>query len=84
MSKIHGKVYLGTYVEASDKKWIKHNKITHVLVCASEIKPFFANSKKLHYKVMPMIVVDTFNPIPYFDEAADFISQCQKDKSCKG
>lgn len=84
MSRIHGKVYLGTYVEASDKKWISEHKITHILITAQEIEPFFENSKKLHYKKMPMMLVDTFNPIPCFDEAADHISLCQKDKECKG
>lgn len=84
MSRIHGKVYLGTYVEASDKNWIKEHKITHILITAQEIDPHFEQQKKLHYKKMSMMLVDTFNPIPCFDEAADHMNLCQKDKECKG
>ena len=84
MSKIHGKLYLGTYVEACDKKWLKEHRITHILICATEISPHFENGKKYNYKKLPMIVVETFDPIPCFDEAADWILDLQENKKCKG
>lgn len=84
MSRVHGKIFLGTYVEASDKTFLKTNRITHILICATEIQAFFENNKKYNYKKFPMIVVDNFNPFPYFDEAADYIKDCQENKKCKG
>ena len=84
MSRVHGKLFLGTYVEACDKKWLKENRITHILITATEISPAFENGRKYNYKKFPMMMVETFDPFPYFDEAADYIRDCQENKKCKG
>jgi hypothetical protein len=82
MSKIHEKVHLGTHEHAEDRKWLKENKITHILVASTE--NICCLPKKYNYKKYDMFLVNTFDPTPFFDEGADYLKECQDNEKCKG
>jgi hypothetical protein len=82
MSKIHEKIHLGTYEHAEDRKWLKENKITHILIASTENLPCFP--KKYNYKKYDMFLVATFDPAPFLDQGADYLKECQDNEKCKG
>jgi hypothetical protein len=82
MSKIHEKVHLGTYEHGENRKWLKENQITHILVASAE--NICCLPKKYKYKKYDMFLVNTFDPTPFFDEGADYLKECQDNEKCKG
>jgi hypothetical protein len=73
MSKIFENLYLGSWKEASNRQWLKRNKITHVLCAAAELTKAFPS--EFTYKHIFGRDVPGFNLYRYFDEIADFIHE---------
>lgn len=70
MSKISNKLYVGTWVEARSRHFLKKHKISHVLVAAPEVDQFY--KEKYIYKSMPLLLVDNFEILPWLEPAAEF------------
>ena len=77
MSRIYSNIWLSGWEEAADKKWLKENKITHILVAAAELEPEFP--KKFIYKHLPLVLKYNFDLFPYQDSAADWILKAMEE-----
>jgi Predicted protein-tyrosine phosphatase len=72
MSKILDNLYLSSVAEARNPKYIKNNKITHVLIAAKGLKQYFNSItyKQLNIADNPITMISH-----YFAEALKFIDE---------
>lgn len=73
MSRILPNLYLGSWDQARDFKWLVNNKITHILNTAGELENLF--TPKFVYKHTPCRDINGYCIRIYFDEMADFIHE---------
>jgi len=71
MSKIFERLYIGGWREAADIKWLKKNKITHILCAANDLQPAF--TQRFTNKHLPLTMQENFNALPHLDDGANFI-----------
>ena len=77
MSQIQEGLFLGTWENAKDKQFLNSNNISHIIITAPAVQRFFPLD--FNYKTLPLLDTDKFDPYPFFDQAADYITQAQKD-----
>ena len=73
MSRINDHLLIGDYKDCQDYKFLKQNKITHILCAAGELEAAFPN--EFTYKMIRGSDCPKFDLAKHFDEAADFIKK---------
>ncbi len=71
INKITDKIYLGSEEGSSDKKLLKEYKVTHILVCGSELKKRFKG--EFVYEKYELEDRADENILKFFENAFDFI-----------
>ena len=51
MTQIFQKLFIGTWVEARSRAFLKKNRISHILITAPEVEKYYDG--KYNYKVIP-------------------------------
>ena len=79
-SQVFNWLFLGTFSNACDKEELRRLKIKYVLNCAIECKnqTLPKHIKELHLKIRD---IPTFDIIPFFQQANEFINQARADGS---
>ena len=71
MSRIVDGLFLGSAIDANNKRWLKAHGISHILIVAKELPAFFP--KDFHYKKILASDIENYDLSIHFDEIADFI-----------
>lgn len=72
MSKILDNLYLGSYSDAKNEKFLKKNGITHIVTVGVELQTLYPQSFK--YLFIPAYDNPAYKLNVYFDQIADFIN----------
>lgn len=76
LNRIKGQIYIGNSAAANNFPLLRTHKITHVLICCSELPPAFPD--KFEYKKLNIQETFDFNIAEYFAEAYEFIENTVK------
>lgn len=76
-SKITENIYLGNKEASSNYNFLKENKITHILVCGSDLEIHYADFFK--YKIVNILDHDNEDIKKYFNDCYEFIEEAVKN-----